>query len=87
MPIRPAGVATTAEFPRRPLSFPARHRTHHLCADSFAREDSTPDDAESCVCAALSREVEARCAGRLDARSLRDPKIQVLLNRAHPGWR
>ncbi len=32
MSIRTAGVATAAEFPRRPLSFPARHQTHRLCA-------------------------------------------------------
>ncbi len=34
-----------------------------------------------------AREVKARCAGRMGARSLHDPKVRALLNQARPGWR
>jgi hypothetical protein len=44
-------------------------------------------DGGCSVCAALAREVEALSGGRLGVRNLRDPEIQVLLNRARPGWR
>ncbi len=44
-------------------------------------------DSGCSVCAALAREVEARSGGRLGVRSLRDPEVQAMLNRAHPGWR
>ncbi len=39
------------------------------------------------MCAALAREVEARSGGRLGVRSLREPEVQAMLNRAKPGWR
>jgi len=44
-------------------------------------------DSGCSVCAALAREVEARSGGRLGVRSLRDPEVQALLDRARPGWR
>ncbi len=44
-------------------------------------------DAGCSVCAALAREVEALSGGRLRVRSLRDPEVQALLDRARPGWR
>ena len=44
-------------------------------------------DAGCSVCAALAREVEALSGGRLQVRSLRDPEVRALLDRAHPGWR
>ena len=44
-------------------------------------------DGGCSVCAALAREVETLSGGRLGVRNLRDPEIQVLLNRARPGWR
>ena len=43
-------------------------------------------DAGCSVCAALAREVEALSGGRLRVRSLRDPEVQALLDRARPGW-
>jgi predicted DCC family thiol-disulfide oxidoreductase YuxK len=44
-------------------------------------------DAGCSVCAALAREVEALSGGRLRVRSLREPEVQALLDRARPGWR
>jgi len=44
-------------------------------------------DSGCSVCAALAWEVEALSGGRLQVRSLRDPEVQALLDRAHPGWR
>ncbi|GBC78604.1 hypothetical protein HRbin08_02100 [bacterium HR08] len=44
-------------------------------------------DSGCSVCAALAREVEALSAGRLGVRSLREPEVQAMLNRAKPGWR
>ncbi|WP_448595204.1 hypothetical protein [Thermoflexus hugenholtzii] len=44
-------------------------------------------DAGCSVCAALAREVETLSGGRLRVRSLRDPAVQALLDRARPGWR
>jgi len=44
-------------------------------------------DAGCSVCAALAWEVEALSGGRLQVRSLRDPEVQALLDRARPGWR
>jgi predicted DCC family thiol-disulfide oxidoreductase YuxK len=44
-------------------------------------------DAGCSVCAALAREVETLSGGRLRVRSLREPEIQALLDRARPGWR
>ena len=44
-------------------------------------------DSGCSMCAALAREVEARSGGRLGVRSLRDPEVQAMLNRAKPGWR
>ncbi|HXF69103.1 MAG TPA: hypothetical protein VNK89_04805 [Thermoflexus sp.] len=38
------------------------------------------------ACAALAREVEALSGGRLGVRSLREPEVQALLDRARPGW-
>jgi hypothetical protein len=43
-------------------------------------------DAGCSICAALAREVEALSGGRLRVRSLREPEIQALLDRARPGW-
>jgi predicted DCC family thiol-disulfide oxidoreductase YuxK len=43
-------------------------------------------DAGCSVCAALAREVEALSGGRLRVRSLREPEVQALLDRARPGW-
>ena len=43
-------------------------------------------DAGCSVCAALAWEVEALSGGRLQVRSLRDPEVQALLDRARPGW-
>jgi predicted DCC family thiol-disulfide oxidoreductase YuxK len=43
-------------------------------------------DAGCSLCAALAREVEALSGGRLRVRSLREPEIQALLDRARPGW-
>jgi hypothetical protein len=39
------------------------------------------------VARTVAREVKARCAGQLGARSLHDPEIQARLDRARPGWR
>ncbi len=44
-------------------------------------------DAGCSLCAALAREVEALSEGRLRMRSLREPEVQALLDRARPGWR
>jgi hypothetical protein len=44
-------------------------------------------DGGCSVCAALAREVETLSGGRLRVRSLRDPEVQALLDRARPGWR
>jgi len=44
-------------------------------------------DAGCSICAALAREVETLSGGRLRVRNLRDPEVQALLDRAHPGWR
>ena len=44
-------------------------------------------DSGCSVCAALAREVEARSGGRLGVRSLREPEVRALLDRARPGWR
>ena len=44
-------------------------------------------DSGCSVCAALAREVEARSGGRLGVRSLREPEVQALLDRARPGGR
>jgi predicted DCC family thiol-disulfide oxidoreductase YuxK len=44
-------------------------------------------DGGCSVCAALAREVETLSEGRLGVRSLRDPEVQALLDRARPGWR
>ncbi len=44
-------------------------------------------DSGCSVCAALAQEVEASSGGRLGVRSLRDPEVQAMLNRAKPGWR
>ena len=44
-------------------------------------------DAGCSVCAALAREVETLSGGRPRVRSLRDPAVQALLDRARPGWR
>ncbi|HXF69591.1 MAG TPA: hypothetical protein VNK89_07270 [Thermoflexus sp.] len=44
-------------------------------------------DSGCSACAALAREVEALSGGRLGVRSLREPEVQALLNRARPGWR
>jgi predicted DCC family thiol-disulfide oxidoreductase YuxK len=43
-------------------------------------------DGGCSVCAALAREVETLSGGRLRVRSLRDPEVQALLDRARPGW-
>jgi hypothetical protein len=43
-------------------------------------------DAGCSICAALAREVEALSGGRLRVRSLREPEVQALLDRARPGW-
>jgi predicted DCC family thiol-disulfide oxidoreductase YuxK len=44
-------------------------------------------DGGCSVCAALAREVETLSGGRLRVRSLREPEVQALLDRARPGWR
>jgi predicted DCC family thiol-disulfide oxidoreductase YuxK len=44
-------------------------------------------DGGCAVCAALAREVETLSGGRLGVRSLRDPEVRALLDRARPGWR
>jgi len=44
-------------------------------------------DGGCSVCAALAREVETLSGGRLGVRSLREPEVQALLDRARPGWR
>jgi hypothetical protein len=38
------------------------------------------------VCAALAQEVKARSGGQLRVRSLQEPEVQALLDRARPGW-
>jgi predicted DCC family thiol-disulfide oxidoreductase YuxK len=43
-------------------------------------------DGGCSVCATLAREVETLSEGRLGVRSLRDPEVQALLDRARPGW-
>ncbi|MFZ8845018.1 hypothetical protein [Thermoflexus sp.] len=43
-------------------------------------------DSGCSVCAALAQEVEARSGGQLRVRSLREPEVQALLDRARPGW-
>ena len=44
-------------------------------------------DAGCSICAALAREVKTLSGGRLGVRSLRDPEVRALLDRARPGWR
>ena len=39
------------------------------------------------MCAALAREVKTLSGGRLGVRSLREPEVQALLDRARPGGR
>jgi predicted DCC family thiol-disulfide oxidoreductase YuxK len=43
-------------------------------------------DSGCSVCAALAQEVKARSGGQLRVRSLREPEVQALLDRARPGW-
>ena len=38
------------------------------------------------MCAALAREVKARSGGQLGVRSLWEPEVRALLDRARPGW-
>ena len=44
-------------------------------------------DGGCAACIALAQEVEALSGGRLGVRSLREPEVRALLDRARPGWR
>ncbi len=43
-------------------------------------------DSGCSLCSGLARDIERESGGRLVARSLREPEMKALLDRARPGW-
>jgi len=66
------------------ILWPPGAHSGHRRASPLRRLDMGPSPA---VARTVAREVKARCAGQLGARSLHDPEIQARLDRARPGWR
>jgi len=44
-------------------------------------------DSGCSLCSSIARKVEDVTAGKLVARSLRDPDVRSILDEVNPGWR